>query len=190
MQFATTALVVALAASTGQAFTVQSSFSPSSSIHHSTQRHVSSTTRLFDTEEPSVWTPPANQEDLWGGSSAVAAPEMLTMPQEASSDEVMFVPSEEDLSALSSSKKKKDAKQQSYAEYEAAAAMAQEVSNPKRKVRASVKETGYDSMRNYIKSMCDHELLNKNEEIILAREIQILIKWEQEREELEAKLLR
>ena len=120
----------------------------------------------------------------------MAAPEMLTMPQEASSDEVMFVPSEEDLSALSSSKKKKDAKQQSYAEYEAAAAMAQEVSNPKRKVRASVKETGYDSMRNYIKSMCDHELLNKNEEIILAREIQILIKWEQEREELEAKLLR
>lgn len=60
----------------------------------------------------------------------------------------------------------------------------------KRKGRVSVKETGYDSMRNYIKSMCNHELLNKNEEIILAREIQILLKWEEERENLEAKLLR
>lgn len=59
-----------------------------------------------------------------------------------------------------------------------------------RKVRASVKETGYDSMRNYIKTMCNHELLNKNEEIILAREIQLLIQWEEKREELEAKLLR
>jgi hypothetical protein len=61
---------------------------------------------------------------------------------------------------------------------------------PKRKIRASIKETGYDSMRTYIKTMCNHELLNKNEEIILAREIQILLKWELERESLEAKLLR
>jgi hypothetical protein len=38
--------------------------------------------------------------------------------------------------------------------------------------------------------MCNHELLNKNEEIILAREIQILLKWEAEREELEQQLLR
>lgn len=58
------------------------------------------------------------------------------------------------------------------------------------KVRASVKETGYDSMRNYIKTMCNHELLNKNEEIILAREIQTLIQWEAVREELETSLLR
>ena len=58
------------------------------------------------------------------------------------------------------------------------------------KVRANVKETGYDSMRNYIKTMCNHELLNKNEEIILAREIQTLIQWEAVREELETNLLR
>lgn len=59
-----------------------------------------------------------------------------------------------------------------------------------RKVRASVRETGYDSMRTYIKTMCNHELLNKNEEIILAREIQILIKWEVTREGLEEQLMR
>jgi RNA polymerase sigma factor (sigma-70 family) len=58
------------------------------------------------------------------------------------------------------------------------------------KIHASVRETGQDSMRNYIKNMCNHELLNKNEEIILAREIQILIQYEQAREELEANLLR
>lgn len=60
----------------------------------------------------------------------------------------------------------------------------------KLKFRASVEETGYDSMRSYIKTMCNHELLNKNEEIILAREIQILIQWEAIREELETDLLR
>jgi RNA polymerase primary sigma factor len=60
----------------------------------------------------------------------------------------------------------------------------------KPKVRAQVTETGYDSMRNYIKTVCDHQLLNKNEEIILAREIQILIEWEKTREELEAALMR
>lgn len=58
------------------------------------------------------------------------------------------------------------------------------------RITASVRETGYDSMRNYLKSVCNHELLNKNEEIILAREIQILIKWEEKREELESNLMR
>mmetsp|Transcript_31965 Transcript_31965/g.53466 ORF Transcript_31965/g.53466 Transcript_31965/m.53466 type:complete len:475 (-) Transcript_31965:98-1522(-) len=58
------------------------------------------------------------------------------------------------------------------------------------KIRAKVSETGTDSMKHYLKSMCNHELLNKNEEIILAREIQILLKWEKQREELEEKLLR
>jgi RNA polymerase sigma factor (sigma-70 family) len=57
-------------------------------------------------------------------------------------------------------------------------------------VRAHVRETGNESMSNYIKTMCNHELLNRNEEIILAREIQILIQWEAVREELEADLLR
>jgi hypothetical protein len=61
---------------------------------------------------------------------------------------------------------------------------------PKRKIKASVRETGTDSMKYYIKSMCNHDLLNKNEEIILAREIQILLKWEAEREKLEEELLR
>ena len=61
---------------------------------------------------------------------------------------------------------------------------------PKRKITARVRESGTDSMNNYIKIMCNHELLNKNEEIILAREIQILLKWEAERETLEEQLLR
>jgi RNA polymerase primary sigma factor len=61
---------------------------------------------------------------------------------------------------------------------------------PKRKIKASVRETGTDSMKYYIKSMCNHELLNKNEEIILAREIQILLLWEAQREKLEEELLR
>eukprot|EP00551_Chaetoceros_affinis_P006744 CAMPEP_0203674250 /NCGR_PEP_ID=MMETSP0090-20130426/15467_1 /ASSEMBLY_ACC=CAM_ASM_001088 /TAXON_ID=426623 /ORGANISM="Chaetoceros affinis, Strain CCMP159" /LENGTH=544 /DNA_ID=CAMNT_0050540077 /DNA_START=186 /DNA_END=1817 /DNA_ORIENTATION=+ len=60
----------------------------------------------------------------------------------------------------------------------------------KGRITASVKETGFDSMKYYMKTMGNHELLKKNEEIILAREIQILIKWEEQREELEAKLLR
>merc|ERR1712183_1085034 len=45
----------------------------------------------------------------------------------------------------------------------------------KTKIRASVKETGFDSMSTYLKSMGNHELLRKNEEIILARQIQILM---------------
>jgi RNA polymerase primary sigma factor len=63
-----------------------------------------------------------------------------------------------------------------------------EVQTPK--IRAQVRETGYDSMRSYIKTMCNHELLNKNEEIVLAREIQILMEWESIREQLEADLQR
>ena len=60
----------------------------------------------------------------------------------------------------------------------------------KRRITANVKETGFDSMKYYMKTMGNHELLKKNEEIILAREIQILIKWEEQREDLEAKLMR
>ena len=62
---------------------------------------------------------------------------------------------------------------------------------PKRKkVTATIRETGHDSMRYYLKSMGNHDLLKKNEEIILAREIQILIGWESKRVELEAQLAR
>jgi hypothetical protein len=66
----------------------------------------------------------------------------------------------------------------------------QKTEEPKRRIRANVKETGFDSMKYYMKTMGNHELLKKNEEIILAREIQSLIKWEETREELEAKLMR
>mmetsp|Transcript_28473 Transcript_28473/g.41948 ORF Transcript_28473/g.41948 Transcript_28473/m.41948 type:complete len:467 (+) Transcript_28473:170-1570(+) len=66
--------------------------------------------------------------------------------------------------------------------------MAEEAAS--KKVRASVKETGFDSIKSYMKVMANHELLNKNEEIILGREIQILVKWEEQRELLEAQLLR
>jgi RNA polymerase primary sigma factor len=58
------------------------------------------------------------------------------------------------------------------------------------KLHVSVQETGYDSIKSYMKSMCNHELLNKNEEIILGREIQILMEWEGIRMRLEADLLR
>lgn len=58
------------------------------------------------------------------------------------------------------------------------------------KVRASVKETGKETMKYYLKTMANHELLSKNEEIVLARQIQILIKWEAVREELEESLMR
>lgn len=63
-------------------------------------------------------------------------------------------------------------------------------SGKQRKITARVSENGNDSLKNYLKTMCNHELLNKNEEIILAREIQILIKWEEYREQLETQLLR
>ncbi|KAL7490245.1 hypothetical protein ACHAW6_016000 [Cyclotella cf. meneghiniana] len=59
-----------------------------------------------------------------------------------------------------------------------------------RRIRANVRETGFDSMKYYMKTMGNHDLLQKNEEIILAREIQILIKWEEIRENLESELLR
>eukprot|EP00560_Eucampia_antarctica_P004910 CAMPEP_0197834244 /NCGR_PEP_ID=MMETSP1437-20131217/21769_1 /TAXON_ID=49252 ORGANISM="Eucampia antarctica, Strain CCMP1452" /NCGR_SAMPLE_ID=MMETSP1437 /ASSEMBLY_ACC=CAM_ASM_001096 /LENGTH=432 /DNA_ID=CAMNT_0043438793 /DNA_START=250 /DNA_END=1548 /DNA_ORIENTATION=+ len=65
-----------------------------------------------------------------------------------------------------------------------------EAKQPQRRLRASVRETGNDSMKYYLKTMGNHELLKKNEEIILAREIQILIKWETQREELESSLMR
>jgi len=60
----------------------------------------------------------------------------------------------------------------------------------RRRVVASVRETGFDSVKDYMKTMCNHDLLNKNEEIILAREIQLLIKWEETRKELEIDLNR
>lgn len=59
-----------------------------------------------------------------------------------------------------------------------------------RRIRANVRETGFDSMKYYMKTMGNHDLLQKNEEIVLAREIQILMAWEEVRDELEGELLR
>ena len=61
---------------------------------------------------------------------------------------------------------------------------------PKRRISATVKETGFDSMKHYMKTMGNHDLLRKSEEVILAREIQILVQWEEIREGLEQKLQR
>eukprot|EP00571_Detonula_confervacea_P016270 CAMPEP_0172297768 /NCGR_PEP_ID=MMETSP1058-20130122/673_1 /TAXON_ID=83371 /ORGANISM="Detonula confervacea, Strain CCMP 353" /LENGTH=417 /DNA_ID=CAMNT_0013006957 /DNA_START=321 /DNA_END=1574 /DNA_ORIENTATION=+ len=59
-----------------------------------------------------------------------------------------------------------------------------------RRIRANVRETGFDSMKYYMKTMGNHDLLQKNEEIVLAREIQVLMKWEEIRDDLEGDLLR
>ena len=77
----------------------------------------------------------------------------------------------------------------------------------KRTKLVSVSESTWDSVKNLYQqenngvfarhsnnivqmSLCNHELLNKNEEIILAREIQILMHYEGIREKLETELLR
>lgn len=57
-------------------------------------------------------------------------------------------------------------------------------------IRASVKETGNDAIGSYLKSMGSHELLRKEDEIVLGRQIQILVKWETVRQELEVTLER
>eukprot|EP00594_Rhizosolenia_setigera_P009878 CAMPEP_0178956694 /NCGR_PEP_ID=MMETSP0789-20121207/10435_1 /TAXON_ID=3005 /ORGANISM="Rhizosolenia setigera, Strain CCMP 1694" /LENGTH=473 /DNA_ID=CAMNT_0020638729 /DNA_START=283 /DNA_END=1704 /DNA_ORIENTATION=+ len=57
-------------------------------------------------------------------------------------------------------------------------------------IRASVKETGNDAIGSYLKSMGSHELLRKEDEIVLGRQIQILVKWEAVRQELEVTLER
>lgn len=58
----------------------------------------------------------------------------------------------------------------------------------KRRVTASVKETGVDTMSQYVKSMGSHELLPKESEILLGKQIQVLVKWENIRQELEEEL--
>eukprot|EP00540_Astrosyne_radiata_P023022 CAMPEP_0116830200 /NCGR_PEP_ID=MMETSP0418-20121206/4634_1 /TAXON_ID=1158023 /ORGANISM="Astrosyne radiata, Strain 13vi08-1A" /LENGTH=589 /DNA_ID=CAMNT_0004459283 /DNA_START=183 /DNA_END=1955 /DNA_ORIENTATION=+ len=54
----------------------------------------------------------------------------------------------------------------------------------------SMKVSKDDSINAYINSLCNHDLLNKNEEVILGREIQTLKKLEETREYLEVKLKR
>lgn len=60
----------------------------------------------------------------------------------------------------------------------------------KGKVRATVKETGSDSIGTYIKSLGQHELLNKADEVLLARQVRMLIALECTRKRLEKDQLR
>jgi len=63
-------------------------------------------------------------------------------------------------------------------------------SNTDRVLHANVKETGKDTMSQYFKSIGNHELLRHEDEIVLGRQIQKLVKWEKTRNELEDELLR
>ncbi|CAB9506604.1 sigma factor RpoD [Seminavis robusta] len=119
-------------------------------------------------DEPDLWTNPGDDVKNF---RRVMDPTNKVMNEIQLSDTL--------LSAAMKSKKQK----------EPSHALQQEVSS-RRKVRATVSETGTDSMRHYIKMMCNHELLNKNEEVVLAREIQLLIAYEEEREMLEEQLMR
>ncbi|KAL3802449.1 hypothetical protein ACHAWO_004751 [Cyclotella atomus] len=56
----------------------------------------------------------------------------------------------------------------------------------KSKVRATVKETGSDSINTYIKSLGQHELLNKADELLLATQVRKLISLEETRKMLES----
>jgi hypothetical protein len=60
----------------------------------------------------------------------------------------------------------------------------------KSKVRATVKETGSDSISTYIKSLGQHELLNKADEVLLATQVRKLISLEETRKKLESDQLR
>lgn len=66
----------------------------------------------------------------------------------------------------------------------------QEVPKRRMRVKASVKETGGDSMKEYVKSMGSHELLPQDSEILLGKHIQKLVKYEQVRSALEETLKR
>ena len=57
-------------------------------------------------------------------------------------------------------------------------------------MRATVKETGNDSMKTYIKSLGQHELLHKEDEILLGRQVRMLTALETKRYELEEEFLR
>lgn len=56
--------------------------------------------------------------------------------------------------------------------------------------RQSTRVTDSQSNASYLNSVCKHGLLNKNEEVVLGREIQKLIKYEEKRDALQEKLMR
>ena len=60
----------------------------------------------------------------------------------------------------------------------------------KGKVTANVMETGQDTIKQYVKSLANHQVLSAEDESILGKQIQILGLWEQRRLELENDLLR
>ena len=60
----------------------------------------------------------------------------------------------------------------------------------KGKVTAKVMETGQDTIKQYVKSLANHQVLSAEDEFILGRQIQVLGQWEQRRLELEHDLLR
>jgi hypothetical protein len=164
--FFQSALIIALATSSSQAFTA----SPLASAPPRQQQNgYQSTSQLFDTEQTTLWS-----KEQWSAEMATRAPDSNTF---GSAKTDLQAQSAVDLLQLPKFAPSKGG-------------IEQEFPAKKKKGRVSVKETGYDSMKNYIKTMCNHELLNKNEEIILAREIQVLLKWEEQREELEQQLLR
>eukprot|EP00986_Skeletonema_menzelii_P003757 scaffold1202_cov149-Skeletonema_menzelii.AAC.2 len=73
----------------------------------------------------------------------------------------------------------------------AVAAQRRNASNKRRmSIRATVKETGSDSISSYTKSLGQHELLHKDDEVLLGRQVRMLMILEEKRMELEEELLR
>lgn len=60
----------------------------------------------------------------------------------------------------------------------------------KSRVKATVSETGRDTINQYVKSLSDHQVLGLEDEQILGRQIQILQQWEVKRQGLEMQLER
>lgn len=60
----------------------------------------------------------------------------------------------------------------------------------KGKVKANVMETGKDSINQYMKSLSNHQVLSPDDEKVLGKQIQVLTRWEEKRQELEADLCR
>lgn len=58
------------------------------------------------------------------------------------------------------------------------------------KITANVLETGQDTIRQYVKSMGQHQVLSPEDESVLGRQIQVLNGYEEQRQELEETLLR
>ena len=171
-------------------FSVQNSrgFTPLSSSRQwkgGERRSSQSRSTLFDTEESTLWTTQEWTATDFSGSlnsfekTKISSIDSIFVPPDADVQGAETVPGAN--SFIGTDNYNSPASQLSVNEAEYPG---------KKKLRANVRETGTDSMKNYIKTMCNHELLNKNEEIILAREIQILLKWEDQREQLELQLLR